>query len=695
MNSIDKLTPPHVTSYLSTNEANIIEGKIDFEIAKFHYSMLKLGAIANVIGGAFFVLTLYGRVNSLLIFSWYSVLVLINLLNILWEERCKSPVMTLKKLRMWRVGFLYLFACISLVWSSIGIIFISGDMHSQLSSFVFLLAVLVCFSLSTVIDFTVSAISISFLLVPPVVYRVYLGTNNILSLGHDPDLNIGISASLFVCGIFLLVACYLGAKIVRKFFRLSFENLALNEKLENMNKFLEHRVQERTLELENSLKLVTYQSTHDLLTDLPNERLLVEYIQPAIKFAKQHNSMFAVVCFFPNEMERINDGLGHQAGDMAIQIVAQRLQEAFPHTTKPGVTHYTITLSRKDIFVILIEPLFSLKEVDLKVEELFKVLNEPLKIETHNIKLTTSIGVSLYPRDGNDIKTLLMNADVAMLKAKSKGGNSLTIYNPENHTNISMQLQMDSKLHEALTESEFLLQYQPLVMLSSGEIDGVEALVRWKNPLLGFIPPNNFIPLAEANGVIIPLGEWVFRTACEQAKIWHKLGYSKLKMSINLSAKQLHNKHIIRNIAAILTETDIDPCLVELELTESEAFHPEVIPILKLFKDMGLGLAIDDFGTGYSGLMGLKLLAIDKLKIDKTFIDDVVTNAECSAIVSNIIDLAKKMKIIVLAEGVETKEQLHFLRDHGCDMIQGYYFSRPIYPDDITVLLKNKTKIIF
>ncbi|MDR3491874.1 MAG: bifunctional diguanylate cyclase/phosphodiesterase [Gammaproteobacteria bacterium] len=682
----------HQFSSLDTDEKRDIEKKVDFEIANSHYRMLKLGAVANLVGGALFVLTSYGHRNSLLIFSWYTVLVLTNGLNILWESSFKNKLLLWKQLKTWRSGFLIIFAGICLVWGSIGIIFVTPEANNQFSIIIFLLAVLVCFSLSSVTDFTLATVSIVCLLLPSIFYNLYSGIYNASHLEAGDALNIRMSSSLFVCGIFLLVACYIGEKIVRQFFRLSFENVELTKKLENSNIFLEKRVKDRTIQLEKSLKLVTYQSTHDLLTNLPNNRLLLEFIPPAIKSAKKNNTMFAILNIFINEMEKINDGLGHQAGEMAIQEVAKRLQKAFSTESKSGQVHYNITLSRKDDFVILISHLSSLEEAELKAEEFFKILAEPLLIEKHAIKLTASMGVSLYPHDGKSTKALLMNADIAMLNAKLKGGNSLVLYKPENQIDLSMQLQIESKLHEALEKSEFILQYQPLVRLSTGEMDGLEALVRWQNKLLGLITPGYFIPLAEANGVIVPLGEWVFRTACMQAKRWHDMGYSKLTIAINFSAKQLQDKNIVESISAILNEVKIDPGFVELELTESEAFHHDIIPILKKFKDKGMRLSIDDFGTGYSGLTSLKLLEIDKIKIDKSFIDDVVTNIECSAIVTNTINLAKKMKITVLAEGVETVDQLNFLRDNGCDLIQGFYFSKPIDPEEITELLKNKIK---
>ena len=236
-----------------------------------------------------------------------------------------------------------------------------------------------------------------------------------------------------------------------------------------------------------------------------------------------------------------------------------------------------------------------------------------------------------------------------------------------------------------------MLHYQPFVNAETGEISGFEALVRWTHPVLGLIPPDKFIPLAEANGIIVPLGEWVMRAACKQTKIWHQLGFY-LKAAINLSAKQLHQKNLISLVEHILIENDLDAKYVELELTETAAFQPEVVPIIKQFKEIGLGLSIDDFGTGYSGLRNLKLFSIDKLKIDKAFIQDILTSSNSLTIVTNIISMAKKMNITTLAEGVETNEQLQLLRKLGCNLIQGYYFSPPVSADIFTELLTSKKR---
>ncbi len=681
------------SSSLNAAEKQEIEHKVEFEVVKSHYNMIKLGAVANVLSGIFVIWILYGEVSLSLLIGWYIALVLANVANIVWANYYSGSIAKPDLLKMWRKGFFFLLAAICLIWGSIGILFVSHDAHYELYIITFLQVVVLGFSFSSVTDFIIAVLSISCLLIPTIFYRLYLTIYSRMTIGYDPNLNLAFGISLFILGAFLVAACYFGDRLIKKFFKVSFENTLLNQKLENMNKFLEQRVQERTLELENSLKLVQHQATHDLLTDLPNQRSLLKYIESAIKT----NHSFAVIFFSLNEMEKISNGLGHQAGDFVIKAVAQRLQNIFEKLSRLhfNFVHYSLTLSRKDVFVILLEPVTKFGELEENAEYLFSCIDDPVRIDDQQgIKLTASIGISTYPRDGRDIKSLLMNADAAMLRAKQQGGNSLNIYDAKINADLSKQIEIESYLHTAVKKGEFLLQYQPFVDLKTGVICGAEALVRWKHPLLGLISPTIFIPLAEANGVIIALGEWVLRTACVEAKHWHDLGFNSLKISVNFSAKQLRKKNITQTITQILKETNIRPEYLELELTESEAFKNEVIPILKQFKAMSLSLSIDDFGTGYSGLTNLKLFAIDKLKIDKSFIKDIATNADSRAIVANTIDLAKNINVQTVAEGVETKEQLKFLQEHGCDMIQGFYFSEPMYPIAFSEFLMSDKKLI-
>ncbi len=430
------------------------------------------------------------------------------------------------------------------------------------------------------------------------------------------------------------------------------------------------------LKLENTL--VSYQANHDILTDLPNQRLLPQFIESAIDTVKNTEDTFALVCFSLNRMEIINDSLGHQAGNAIMQTVATRLKEA---------TDYIISISRSDTFNIIIAPI-KLDEAEEKIRILFSVLDEPIFLETQEIKITASVGVSFFKKDGNDTATLLSNADAAMLRAKQYGGNHLEFYTAEINAQMPKQLELENDLHSALKNNQLQLYYQPLIDLKTRQISGMEALLRWIHPVHGFIPPMSFIPIAEETGLIIPIGEWIIEEACRQTKRWHEMGYM-IRVAVNVSGKQLHQKNLIGIIENILQKTNFDRQYLELELTETAILEESVIHVIKEFKNIGLRLAVDDFGTGYSGLSYLKRFAIDKLKIDQSFIRDIPASNDSITIVSAIIAMAKELKVSTLAEGVETEEQLDFLIGKGCDYIQGYYFSKPLETNAFTQFLVN------
>lgn len=678
-------------------ESEDIERKVNLELNKFQHKMILFGGILNVLAGLFVVAVLYEKTSHAILFSWFVMLIIADTLNIgfAYKNRHVLPEQTIR----WRNSkraYHIIIGLLCLTYGSVGILYTSQEFLYQLFVITFLQLAFVGFSFGTITDYKACVISNICLLSPFLTYHIYSGIHARILLGYDPNLSIALCLSLLILALFLLIATYFGYKLVRNFFFLSFENIALSQKLENANKFLENRVKERTIELEESLKLVTYQSTHDLLTDLPNQRLLLEYLQSDIAQAEVSNDKFAVACFSINEIEKINDGIGYQAGDKVIKTIALRLQRNLETNkgSQQDIPEYNVTLSRKDVFIIIINNILSVADIEKKSELLFSIIKEPITFDNQIIKVSASMGVSLYPQDGKDTKSLLMNADAAMSLAKKQGGNSLNIYKSEINADVSNELIIESYLHDALKNNEFKMVYQPFLNLRTQKICGGEALIRWNNPHLGQVSPAHFIPLAEANGVIISLGEWTLRTACIEAKKWHDMGFPTLKIAINLSSKQLGKKNIVETIANIIEETQVEPKCIELELTETEAFKKETIPIVKQLKEIGLSLSIDDYGTGYSGLSNLKLFDIDKLKIDQSFVRDIPKNNDSNTIVAHTIDLAKKLNISVLAEGVETKEQLMFLIEHECDMIQGYYFSKPVDSEAFTQLLKNTPPLL-
>ncbi|MCW8398572.1 EAL domain-containing protein [Legionella sp. PATHC038] len=669
---------------LTSDEQHEINRKIDFETAKSFHSMVKLGAFANICGAFLYVLAIYNTTQPVLIISWYLLLVIANLLNVLWALRFEYKHISRQEILKCRKGFLYIVILICLIWSSIGIVFMDDGMHQQMTTIIFLSAVLICFSFSTAIDLTMGIASIVCLLSPTILYHSYIT----ISAFHSEagNISMSITGSFVMLGIFMLIACFVGNRIILKLFRLGYENALLSHKLENLNALLEQRVKERTEALEKSLKLVTYQATHDLLTDLPNERFLYEHINNVAERAVKDHHKFAIACFSLNNMMKINDSIGHHASATIIHRIAQRFSQLAEKNTK-----YFFSLLRKDVFVILIDPIIDILEIEECTQDLFIVLDNPVYVAQQELNLTASIGISVFPDDGRDVDTLITHAEAARTLATERGGNSVRVYNTIITADATRQLNIENQLYRAIENNELILNYQPFIDLRTGTVCGAEALVRWNNPVLGLLSPMEFIPLAETNGMILPIGEWVLSTACQQLKKWHNSGF-KLILSVNLSAKQLVQQDLVEHIAQILADQKLSPKYLELELTESNAFQNEAIPIINKFTEMGISLAIDDFGTGYSEFGNLKLFKVNKIKIDKTFIQDIDVSIDSRNIVSNTIALAHRMNIDCLAEGVETLEQIKFLKENGCYIMQGYYFSQPLDVKDFSEFLKTHYK---
>jgi diguanylate cyclase (GGDEF)-like protein len=437
------------------------------------------------------------------------------------------------------------------------------------------------------------------------------------------------------------------------------------------------------LKLENTL--VSYQANHDVLTNLPNQRLLPQYIDAAIQSAVHTHTEFALACFSLNRMEIINDSLGHEAGNTIIQSVAERLKNLAANLTKEGI-QCVLTISRTDTFSIILAPV-DIEKVDASLKVFFSILDDQFYLDQKGIKLTASMGISVFPKDGDSAHTLLVNAEAAALKAKQAGGNRLEFYRSELNAQTPERLELENDLHEAIKNQQLIVYYQPLVEADTGKIIGSEALLRWAHPTRGFISPMHFIPVAEETGLIVPIGAWVLQQACEQLRAWHQMGFKDLRVSVNLSEKQLRLETILDTIKNVLITTELRPEFLELEITETAILDEKVIPTIKEFKNMGLSLAVDDFGTGYSGLSYLKRFSINKLKIDQSFIKDIPSNNDSITIVSAIIAMARELNVHSLAEGVETEEQLAFLRSKNCNYIQGYYFGKPVEAKLFTQLL--------
>lgn len=427
-----------------------------------------------------------------------------------------------------------------------------------------------------------------------------------------------------------------------------------------------------------------FQANHDVLTGLPNRTLLRERLRHAIASASRSGHPFWVAFLDLDHFKFINDSLGHSAGDLLLQQISTRLQ----HTLRESDT---VARQGGDEFVLIL-PVQNEGTPNAHIlQRIMEVIAQPLKLDSHRFHPTCSIGVAVYPDDGEDPETLIKHADIAMYRAKETGRNNFQFFTAALNEKAMERLHLEADLRKAIERNEFLLHYQPQVCLQSGRIVGMEALIRWQHPELGMVPPDRFIRLAEETGLIVPIGDWVMRTACRQNKAWQDAGLGNLRIAVNLSARQFGELDLVQSITAILAETGLDARHLEIELTESLVMTDveHTIGILRDLKAMGLHLSIDDFGTGYSSLSYLKRFPIDVLKIDQSFVRDITVDSDGAAIVKSIISLAHNLRLHVIAEGVETAEQLAYLRENHCDQMQGYYFSRPLIADAFEQLLRQ------
>ena len=423
---------------------------------------------------------------------------------------------------------------------------------------------------------------------------------------------------------------------------------------------------------------------YDELTGLANRSMFSQRLSHAIAQARRTGTQLAVLFIDLDRFKNINDTLGHEAGDNVLREVAERLHECLRESD-------TVGRLSGDEFVVLLEGMPQSMQCADVAQKILTAVAKPFALGAHEFHLTASIGISTYPADSEDPQSLLKNADVAMYRAKELGKNNFQFYSAQMNIHTLERLALESSLRGALERNEFVLHYQPKVDIRSGRIIGMEALVRWQHPTKGLIPPMQFIPLAEETGLIVPIGEWVLRTACACNKSWQEQGLPPLCIAVNLSARQFAYENLVQDVARVLNETGLDAAFLELEITESMVMHdPEhAIELLNKLKGMGINISIDDFGTGYSSLSYLKRFPINSLKIDRSFIRDLPLDGYDAAITEAIIAMAHGLKLKVIAEGTETGEQLRFLRAHECDEMQGFYFSKPLPEHEFFLLVQN------
>jgi diguanylate cyclase (GGDEF)-like protein/PAS domain S-box-containing protein len=429
---------------------------------------------------------------------------------------------------------------------------------------------------------------------------------------------------------------------------------------------------------------MAHSAEHDFLTGLPNRMLLNDRISQAIALAARHKKSVAVLFLDLDGFKHINDSLGHPLGDKLLQSIASRLDDCVRGSD-------TVSRQGGDEFVVLLSEVEQSEDAAVTARRMLQAVALPHSIEQHELYVTTSIGVSVYPEDGLDAQTLIKNADTAMYQAKENGRQSFQFFKPAMNVRAVERQSIEEGLRRALERHEFAVHYQPKVNLATGAITGAEALLRWTHSTQGSIPPALFIPVAEDSGLILPIGAWVLRQACAQARAWLDAGLPAMSMAVNVSAMEFRDQGFVDRLFAIIGETGIDPRSLELELTESVLVKhaASTANILQTLRERGIRVAIDDFGTGYSSLSYLRKFPVDAVKIDQSFIRQISTAGEDATIIKAVIGMARGLKLRVIAEGVESLEELAFLRAYRCEEAQGYYFSRPVLPQQFALLLRE------
>ncbi|MFZ1963889.1 MAG: EAL domain-containing protein [Roseiarcus sp.] len=433
---------------------------------------------------------------------------------------------------------------------------------------------------------------------------------------------------------------------------------------------------------------IQFMANHDSLTGLPNRTLFNDRLSQALLYAQRYDRWAAVAFVDLDNFKNINDSLGHNAGDELLKTVASRMVACV------RATDTVARLGGDEFVILLLDQPKSADMISATVRKITAAIAEPICLEGHDLRVTSSMGIANYPADGIDPNTLLASADAAMYRAKEVGRDNFQFYTPELNAKVHEKFLLQEELRNAVSRREFALVYQPQVDLRTGRVFAVEALIRWKHPTLGVLSPIKFIPMAEETGLIVPIGDWVLHEACRQNKAWQDAGLPPMTVCVNVSARQFRDKSLSSRVVSALRKSGLDAKYLELEMTESMIMLDVELAVttMKELQVLGVHLSIDDFGTGYSSLSALKNFPVSRLKIDKTFINDLTTNENDTAVASAVISLGQKLNLRVIAEGVETDDQLAFLRANNCDEMQGFHFSRPIPAQEIEKLLEAQTQ---
>ncbi|ARN84162.1 EAL domain-containing protein [Candidatus Nucleicultrix amoebiphila] len=440
----------------------------------------------------------------------------------------------------------------------------------------------------------------------------------------------------------------------------------------------------RRAHLESKLE---YQATHDALTNLPNRVLLMDRLLQGISQCERNNTQLAVLFFDLDRFKLINDSLNHEAGDELLKIISKRLKSNSRESD-------TLVRLGGDEFVLILTNITKSDQIARIARKLLAIIKEPLVIAKREIITTASIGICVCPKDGVTVEDLLRNADLAMYKAKESGGNNFQFYTPELNQQSLLRFERETELRHAIQNDEFFLCYQPQLNLETNVISGVEALIRWNHPKYGLMLPIDFIPFAEETGLIIPIGEWVLRTACKQNKAWQDQGYPKIYIAVNVANQQFRQPNFVSFIKSILEETGLEPQYLEIELTENIIIgNIDEINKIEEIKNYGIRIALDDFGTGTNTLNYLRKIPVDRLKIDQSFVHNIGQNRNDDVLIRAIISMANSLDLEVVAEGVETSTHLNFLKQQECQQAQGYYFSKPLIKEDIERYFKENIRV--
>lgn len=434
-------------------------------------------------------------------------------------------------------------------------------------------------------------------------------------------------------------------------------------------------------------KQLEYQAMHDSLTGLPNRVLMLDRLRHMLEKAKRENTFFAIIFFDLDRFKLINDSIGHDAGDELLKTVAKRLQFKLRGTD-------TLARLSGDEFIVLVDGIKTELDAGIVATHLLDAFKSNFDIAAQSLSVSSSAGISVFPRDGKTVGELLRNADAAMYQAKNMGGNQFQFYTSELGLQIKKKFVLENELHDAVLNNEFMIFYQPQFDITTKKISSVEALIRWNHPKRGVLLPIAFIPEAEETGLILPIGDWVLKTACEQNKKWQDAGFIPMRVAVNISLKQIKQIDFVQKIKSILDSTGLSPKWLELEITENVILNAIELALSTLpeLYEMGIHITLDDFGTGTSSINYLRRIPLDRLKIDRSFINNINLNTSDEVIIQSIISLAKKLNLKIVAEGVETQKQLEFLQSNHCEEVQGFYFSKPVPTSELELLLQRPEK---